>query len=510
MVPCALVGLVLLTSLSDPAGSSPSWAVADEADGEILLQFEPAAVLPVSVQLYGNGRERTVSLTSKLLSVSGLPSGPYQVRRVYAGGIVSSPWQVSVRDGETTQTFVRAESVGGVMIRADQPFCHAAGLEWEIRRTLPDALQDPVIAAGTSNSCEVEIAGLAPGNYTIRRVSTPPIELPIPRTHFQITSQRVSSLRIEAPATVVRGFARTGVEPLVNRELSFRGQDGTIARTTTAIDGSYVIGLKTGGTYRVRAADVATTSEQTSTPFVPGNNTYDLNLQGGSLVVSFSGKFSPDLRLFLVGPDSIRWFRIADPRNPWRLDGLPYGNYGFWASGSESASNEYHVTTLDAQRPTHTQTMTLGPHEVTLKVIDIQANPAEQTELLLSSGGESVRPIGKGVFRLHLAPGSPLVVRGVDAIACYRPTALTDQTVIILPATQRQELTFASASSIRGRIEGLGGTSCAVRLDQMEYAIRRADGGYRVNISMPSGAARFIQDEKVVPLNVPGSPVIVR
>lgn len=415
--------------------ASAEWSLPDRVGGgELMILPADASVRPEAFDVTSDvGPSLRLSDAKQAVVRGGLLPGNYAVTPVFSGGIKGTPLRASVVTGETTMVAVAQEHVGALAVTIAPDTCAAGGSLRLMRRDGRE--KGPVVTRIGEwlepGRCEWLIAGLSPGSFELAVVSR---EGSTASAQADVRDQQTTAVTIEKRRVIVTGVATLNGRPLVGETLRFVPRPGSRADGTsveTDSSGFYRVDLPQAGDYSIAIGTPEWVSGPRAT-FKEGENTQDLALRGGSIVVGVNGwdRETPTV-VAVNGPTSNNLTIRRGDDLPVAVRGLAFGSYRVSAAQQTGlVSRETKAVTLDEAHP-----------EAKLE-IDLVANAGrvlvrDSTGALLE--GASVRQgavrlarESPGVLRAAgVAPGSMLLVTAPGFVPTCIVATLADRDVLL-------------------------------------------------------------------------------
>lgn len=461
------------------------------AGGEIVVVFEPAAVVPIRIVM-PSAANRVVAREDRFaVSMAGLEAGRHTWSPVYDGGIAGAVSAAIVTDGQTTFVRVPPANVGAVEIEPGGA-CDYYG-EIGIYRLEPN--ENPNLTPARRRVAQVEapwtcagtIGGLAPGPYeayvrgangTVRTARVDVVEQSVVRATVAEALYRVS------------GRVTLNDKPFSGKEIQFLRQGApaiNAARVEIDGGGSYTVDLPEPGEYRVNLFEgrMAIPGRRSVVSVMEAYTIFDWKLQGGDLTVRLEGwQRQQSIRVqVLLTPESedpgigqVNTSRIVSVHddNPFVIPAVPAGQLKVWATSA--GNDEPYLTsaqetlTLSKDRPDDEVVLHLRDGGLTVRLFDGLGTPVSGAHL--SSTVRADRPsqaveVESGVYRLERTiPGFSFYIRAPALVPICRVVPGGREMEAVVAAGRAVQIRFSRPvrGQPPGEVAGLAGSECPVPL----------------------------------------------
>lgn len=476
------------------------WPLPDSVPGsELVVHIQAGVVLPELFRLSGPWLDEVRRDDRDLLALQDLPTGDYELVPIYAGGLEAEAQPVRLQDLHSTLVHVALEDVGAVEVAADVEICsEITDLQVTRLTTVPvgegmTRRRVPAARVPKGGLCSQTIGGLTPGSYEIvaeahnKTVST---------QAFEVTSQAISSVRLDATGVYVSGIVLVNGRPSEHMAVEFTPDDShppePMATARTDQTGIYNATLQRPGVYDVtfRRDGMPLLRQERKVTLTTGLNAIDWIIDGATLNVRFTGwdRTSPvDVVLAQVAPVRPGAFRTGtqvkvDATLPVTIEGLGFGTYSVQArqrpprSGGPRKVSLREAVTLDEAQPEATVELGLAEYDGVLVLRDVTGQVVTGAIVLSGDAGggpNRVPEVSPGNYWLGMAaaPGIELFIRAPGrAPLCVFAPAGGERTVAMDSGMPIRVVFSGYAGLVRppGRLLWPG-TECPVSLDSFVY-----------------------------------------
>jgi hypothetical protein len=357
--------------------------------------------------------------------------------------------------------------------------------------------------------CGARVAGLDPGQYEAALEDAGGQVLSSRR--FEVADTVFSDVVFDASARL-SGRVLFNERPLSSAVLEFRAKDGEFTpaegvpgpiRARADTQGRYAVDFATPGAYwvQLRNNTIRIPGEFGLVHLRPGENTYDLDLTGGSVVLKLVNLDRGGGRLGILiaqteprvrdgSPGTVLYVESDDSRlhdGEFAIEGLAFGEYSIRVTqqpahaGARPKSGAASVR-LTEHQPETTAPLTLAENDGLFVLIDAHGSPVRGARVY--GHGMRAREVQPGQFSLDgIPPDLTLQVRAPGYTPLCR-VAGNGVTTLLLDPGRPVEVRFPNV-----RMSGPGGaiawegSHCPIALDAFPFK-QLPDG--------PDGSRRFI------------------
>lgn len=492
-----------------------SW-LSQGTGGTLVVRTDTNPVQPIAIAITGpESREVPLDGAHEVV-IRGLQAGRYKVEPLFAGTVTGAGLDVDVSPGTVANLALPLGGVGGVRFDADPGMCEpdfgwVFGFMTHRGPDHPDYQPTATRPLPTATTCQLEIGGLAPGDYSVR-VTPTHRELPMFMTMLQVRPRLWTSIRMPRPPAVVHGRITSNGEPVPGlhvdiRSIAMAPLTGVVPLTMayvtslTDADGRYAIGLATPGTYRQTLREPGQAEMPGIAPEVEvllGANINDIEIGGGALRVWLTERgatIAPDRPVTLTIqslPQRPKRPVVSNADEPFEMRMLRPGRYMVSATmASVNAAGEPVTLVAAQQKEVVITEMTTSDvsidlierDEMWLDVVYADGTPAAGATVVPYPGGGSLRTDDRGRVSLATVPaGARLPVRTRNfGVTCHAVTNDVLQRVVVYDASETLLVTIAGqTTSVAGRavlggatVTGVPGSSCAVPFEGFSIAETR-------------------------------------
>ena len=474
--------------------------------GEWFVRMEPAPIVAERYRVTGPWGGELRPSARQIVARQGLPAGDYQVVPVYRGGPTGRPIAVRIVNTQSSVGLLPHEPVGAVAAGVDPSVCgQVTGFSLDrVRQSSGErstARQVESIVRLSGHDCFPTVAGLAPGRYTARFSSATG---PIGAQDVTVAAQRTSTVYIEANGATVSGLITLNDQPFAGVTVQFRrGNDteGEPHEAQTDGDGRYSLSVGQAGAYvmTLRSGDALVAGPLRRPTLLPGDNTVDWALSGGTIVIRLPNWDRRTTTYLTLGFRRSSGADLAISRRVWtigseteypiRVRGVPFATYYIWAQQPGGLVSRDVEVTIDKDRPDATAEVELVQNRSTILVRDEAGSPVPGTRVAAVGLAVEVEP---GRFSMAQVPaGTTLLVSAPGFVPVCRRCVAEGEDVVTLARGRPVRVLFSrSLVGVRrptrtsrwvSRI-GLPGTAGVLRVPTTaggRYARRRRLGGSR-------------------------------
>jgi len=459
--------------------------------GEVALLIDKAGVMPISFHLSGRFEMPTEAVADGVWTQQGVSEGSYLVVPHYDGGILGTPIEVEVRNGDSTVLPVKPQSVGAIHLQASPTTCgRASGLLLFVVEGMANGgeRRRKLLELSSNQDCQWSIGGLKPGTYeavleglhlssTIRRT---------------VEEQRVTSGWFPDNATTIAGHVSGSVQDLEQLTLEFAPSQGG-PRASTKLDaiGGYSLGLPNAGDYTMAILGATLVPRIRKVHLIEGDNLIDWVIRGSMLTVRVRGwnGATPTHITIRSERSEVNATINAGDAAEIKKAMLPQGLYSVTATQDDgTVSSESKFVALNGDDDEAVVDLELVENTSLLQVVNEFGQPVDAR---IGAMFPEPQPVSPGVFSLRtVAPGTEIRVipSGRYTPSCrvnvlgrdLEATLTLGRVVQIeLPAPN---MTFIAITD--GSIEGIEGTDCAVPLVDFKWTnVARSSGGTRFTLT---------------------------
>ncbi len=540
------------------AMAAASW-LSPGPTGALTVYIQDHPVQPLAIAVRGPVERDVLLDGAQAATVAELPEGSYQVRPVFAGSVSGAPVTVAVGRGRHTQIEMPLGRIGGVRFDADPGMCEPEH-PWSfvfggpaVGANHPDARSVAGRFMPEAKTCQREVGGLAAGRYWVR-VTPNGKDWPPSSTLISVEAGRWTTVRIDAPAVIVRGRITSRGEPVAGVQVQFVSTPDSRANwpawatslpgpalPVTDNDGRYVVGLPVPGTWRqtVRTGGRGTSSLpqgdalegiDDEVTFGYGINFNDLELGGGDLRVWFSERGSamaPGRKVTLTMqslPSRPREVVVTTTDGPHEQRIVTPGRYVISATAQSQDATGRPITLVSARqqeveiapfRPAYVLVELVERDAIHLEVRYADGSPSAGAYVVAHPGAPSLRTDEEGRVSLDtVAVGTQLSIRTrMWGITCHTVTSDLHQRVVVEAASAELLLAFAGDTSLAearrmlggSTLSGIPGAGCAVPFEGFSAADLRQPDGVIIKLMVPPGTYSLtLRDGRTLVIAAPG------